>query len=1036
MPPRLKSLELHGYKTFASRTNFAFPGIITAIVGPNGSGKSNIADALRWVLGEQSYTLLRGRKTEDMIFSGSEQRSRAGMASATINFDNEDGWLPIDFSEVAITRRAYRDGQNEYLINGQRVRLREISELLAQSGLAERTYTIIGQGLVDAALSLKPEERRRLFEEAAGIGLYRSRREEALNRLDSTNRNLERVQDIIAELEPRLKSLERQAKRAQEYENLRSDLHILLRDWYGFHWLESQKELKRSSEIFRQQEKRLEQVRGQRTAVNEEMIDLRHQINEARSELNIRHSYSASLHQQLEQTSRSLAILDERKRSLQELGQSLQLDLSRLEGEIEDRKNRLDLALTEKDRLSEELTETQKQATAAQQAFQLRQKERLEVENTLAARRQNLIQVESRVVKQTARKNELDERLLGIKNSLAGTEQAIQSSQQELDKLKSQADAISLEKNKAESEQKAAAEFVQTQRAELQTLEARRQERQLERSRNEAECTRLRAQLDVLDQAQKSFSGLGDGAKFILETRRLGKIKGDVQSISSLMDVPTELETAVTAALGEYLDMVLLENNTDPDQVLEMLQTSDKGRAAILPAAWARSPGQLKEINDAECLGLAANLVGCSPDKRSFIEAALGQMYIVSSRSAARRVLADQPPSARAVTLNGEVFLTNGAVISGRQAKSGSAQFSRPRQIRDLQAALSNLEKTGDLYLNQLQALDKDVTQAKDNQKVLDQNLHKAEGAIAAIVNRLRSTEMNIEQNRRQVEWLRKQHSQSQNQVSSLEKEISSADESIQLDGKEIEKIKIAVQAFAANLAGLPLDEYRAQSAHWDTSSAVTRRAFSEAEKRLVEIQNDLAAATNNVTSINGRIQTCSENILTIETERTQLHQEESRLRIEVDETSRMAVPQEETLQRLETALEELQSSDIATQQALTMAERHYTQAQLDAVKARETAETIHRRAEEDFGLVSFDVEEAEAAQQPLPLEGMVEELPALETLPAGLEENISRLRAQLRRMGAVNPDALSEFNEVHDRCHSLKRRWLICTKRVKISIR
>src|SRR5512138_2232497 len=201
MPLRLKSLELQGYKTFASKTVFEFASGITAIVGPNGSGKSNIADALRWVLGEQSYTLLRGRKTEDMIFSGSEQRPRAGMASATITFDNEDGWLPIDFSEVAITRRAYRDGQNEYLINGQRVRLREISELLAQSGLAERTYTIIGQGLVDAALALKAEERRRLFEEAAGIGLHRARREEALRRLENTRHNLERVEDILAELQ-------------------------------------------------------------------------------------------------------------------------------------------------------------------------------------------------------------------------------------------------------------------------------------------------------------------------------------------------------------------------------------------------------------------------------------------------------------------------------------------------------------------------------------------------------------------------------------------------------------------------------------------------------------------------------------------------------------------------------------------------------------------------------------------------------------------------------------------------------------------
>ena len=262
MPARLKSFELHGYKTFASRNEFQFSDGITAIVGPNGSGKSNIADALRWVLGEQSYGLLRGKKTEDMIFSGSENRPRAGMASATIVFDNSDGWLPIDFVEVGITRRAYRDGENEYLLNGQRVRLKDVSEILAKSGLAERTYTIIGQGLVDAALALKAEERRRLFEEAAGIGLHRTRREEAIKRLETTSRNLERVHDILAELQPRLRSLERQAKRAQEYNQMKADLKVVLREWYGYHWHKAQADLVEAQITAKQQEDALSQVQS------------------------------------------------------------------------------------------------------------------------------------------------------------------------------------------------------------------------------------------------------------------------------------------------------------------------------------------------------------------------------------------------------------------------------------------------------------------------------------------------------------------------------------------------------------------------------------------------------------------------------------------------------------------------------------------------------------------------------------------------------------------------------------------------------
>ena len=239
----MKSIELQGYKTFANKVFFEFPLPITAIVGPNGSGKSNISDAIRWVLGEQSYTVLRGRRTMDMIFSGSDKKARASMASATITFDNSDHWLPMDYVEVAITRRAYRDGQNEYLINGQKVRLKDVNEMLAQSGLSERTYTIIGQGLIDNALSASPEDRRRFFEEAAGIGLFRSRREEALIRLKETARNLERVNDILSELEPRVHSLERQAKRAAEYAHVTDELKLLLREWYGYHWHHAQQDL-------------------------------------------------------------------------------------------------------------------------------------------------------------------------------------------------------------------------------------------------------------------------------------------------------------------------------------------------------------------------------------------------------------------------------------------------------------------------------------------------------------------------------------------------------------------------------------------------------------------------------------------------------------------------------------------------------------------------------------------------------------------------------------------------------------------------
>src|SRR6202142_31022 len=373
MPLRLKSLELHGYKTFATRTVFEFAAGITAIVGPNGSGKSNIADSLRWVLGEQSYLLLRGKKTEDMIFSGSEHRPRAGMASAEIIFDNSANWLPVDFAEVSMARRAYRDGHNDYLLNGQQVRLRDMNELLAASGLSERTYTILGQGLVDASLALKAEERRRLFEEAAGVGLYRVRREEALKRLENTQRNLERVQDIMAELEPRLKSLERQARRAIDYAAAQADLRVLLREWYGYHWHRAQQDLKEVRETLHAQGIKVQDARDAHVKTQNEYSQYRERLSGLRAQLNTWHRQASELHNQRESVSPDLAVLDERRRALVASQSLLQYELERSISEEKLAHERFSEIDQEAVSLHSEFDESKNQLSRAQEALQARQ---------------------------------------------------------------------------------------------------------------------------------------------------------------------------------------------------------------------------------------------------------------------------------------------------------------------------------------------------------------------------------------------------------------------------------------------------------------------------------------------------------------------------------------------------------------------------------------------------------------------------------------------------------------------------------------
>src|SRR4051794_15037444 len=238
---RLKRLYLHGFKTFVPKTELLFGEGLTAIVGPNGSGKSNVADAVRWVLGEQSLSNLRAKRTEDLIFAGSSTRSPLGMAEVSITIDNSDRLLPLEFSEVTLTRRAFRSGENEYYVNKSRVRLRDVLEVASTLGQA---YTVVGQGLVDAALSLRPEERRELFEEAAAIRGYFVQREDALKRLARTEENTSRLSDLAAELEPQVRRMERQARQAQEYINLQHQLHDLLESWYSTRWLATASELR------------------------------------------------------------------------------------------------------------------------------------------------------------------------------------------------------------------------------------------------------------------------------------------------------------------------------------------------------------------------------------------------------------------------------------------------------------------------------------------------------------------------------------------------------------------------------------------------------------------------------------------------------------------------------------------------------------------------------------------------------------------------------------------------------------------------
>lgn len=1019
MTPRLKSLELHGYKTFASRTLFEFPGDVTAIVGPNGSGKSNVADSIRWVLGEQSFSLLRGRKTEDMIFSGSELRPRAGMASATITFSNEDGWLPIDFNEVSITRRAYRDGQNEYLLNGQKVRLKEISELLAKSGLAERTYTIIGQGLVDAALALKPEERRRFFEEAAGIGLYRGRREESLNRLETTRRNLERVLDILSELEPRLHSLEKQARRAQEYERIRADLRLLLRDWYGYHWNRTQQDLLHAREVVNAQEARLEQARMRQGEVEAELNELRGGLQELRGALNEWHARSAEVHQQWEKVSRGLAVMDERQRSLVSQQQSLQHDLNRMEDEQKSRQERLQSLLEERDRQQAELEDAQEQVTAARRKLQVRLAERAKVEQSIRDTRRALVSSETAQVQLKAHQNELSNRVESLRknkqslaNALATDAQALQLTQTRLERSLQQ-------RQQAEAEVKSAEEAVSSHRRQVSELESRRKLMQDERARFEAERSRLAAQLEVLEQAERSLSGLANGAKFLLQEARQGRLKGRYQTLSSHLVVPAEYEAAIAAALGEYLDSVLLESGTDPENALQALAKGEKGRAVLLPLDQARLPDAMPLMEDPDCLGIAAHLVKPADQKAaenltSVLDLLLGQVLVVRDRQAARRLAAQVPLTARVVTLKGEVFYGSGVIVAGQDNRSSA--IGRTRRIQELQTAVAGAENRVKQFQQKFQEVEDEIAQLRAKERDLENARRQATQSLSKANQAHQQAVLEVEQVRQRHEFQNRQLAGIDGQIQRAEQELRQGEAEIEKNSQKISTLSEQIRQHNQALGKLPVDELQAQEVHWNTTVAVASRAVKDAERRLGEHREAMESARRQMESLRQRLDANRESLKKLESEKSELHQQEEMLSHELELLRQQIEPAEKQMEAVEKAYNDQQAVLTAAQQAVTVADRYVSQAQIELARIRETLDSIRRRVEEDFGLVSFEYNPEISGPTPLPFDGMVEQLPTLTELPHGLEENINRLRGQLRRMGPINPDVQNEYQSVKER--------------------
>lgn len=1022
MISRLKSLELQGYKTFANRTVFEFPGAVTAIVGPNGSGKSNITDALRWVLGEQSYSLLRGKKTEDMIFAGSERRTRSGMATVTVILDNSDEWLPIDYSEVAVSRRAYRDGSNEYLLNGQRVRLRDVSELLAKSGLAERTYTIIGQGLVDAALALRAEDRRRLFEEAAGIGLHRSRREEAIRRLENTHRNLERVTDILAELRPRLKSLEKQARRVEDHDQAITNLRSTLKEWYGFHWHQAQLALSDAQSSLQVQEEALAGIRQKSAGFEGEMGGLRAERQALRLELTEQRKISADLRSDLENSNRQVAILNERIDNLLTQESRLRSEIIRAEEELDLLQANHKFAGNEVERKNKELREARVSFEGAEGIRDQRLEARAALERELAVAREVLIKTRAQsselntlLVERNAQLAQIDKNSSALSADVEDLKHNLELKQSEETNLLQRRESITKKIDDLESE------FTETTQKSAELNDADEKiSRKL--AAKKAEFEKLNTELDVLEQAERSYAGYSEGAKILLEAVPSDGIKKYQGILAGRIEIPEEFEAAIGAALGDYLEAVILKDSNEIEDALSLLEGLSK-KAALIPLDVKVPAEKNPDMQDSDGLiGEALEFVTTSNELLPVLKVLLKNTFLVKNRSSAMRILEEYQNKGgdpnhldlRAVTLTGEVFHMSGPITTSAGSKPLS--LSRPRKQKELKNKLTELEDEIRQEMDQKEDINRSISIVNNQAQEIRDRITRQNESLEAENKSLNQCRIELERLANELDWQVEKLSGLTSEREAIHDQIESLKTRSSTVAHEIFQVESEINTCSDKLSQLPIEGLEGDLAHWITRVAVLEQSVSEAEVRREERKAGLDKARENLNSLHSEVDKLEVDRESLREKVSQIENEIEGKTAKINSINQLIIPAEQKLDRIDQKIADLISDESHHRQISSQSEQNYTQAKINQVRKKEALDTLRKQIEVDFGLVSYEYLEDVSGPNPLPFAELVEELPMVHELSDETERELNKQRSYLHSIGPVNPEVQTEYREVKKR--------------------
>lgn len=1010
---RLKKLSLHGFKTFADRTEITFAPGVTAIVGPNGSGKSNLLDSLLWVLGEQKTSALRAAKASDVIFAGSGKRKAMGMAEVSLTVDNEDRFLPLDFAEVTVTRRAYRNGESEYLLNRTPCRLKDITDLFLDTGVGRGAYAIVNQSEVDSILSARAEDRRELFEEAAGLKKYRVKKREATRKLDATTANLLRIHDIASEVDASLSPLATQASAARRFTELSDRLRAIEVAQLAADYHRLSTEIAALTAQAETADADAGSLRDSAAENETRIAEMGAGIADAEAQMDAARTLQQAAMTRTERAEGQIALSAERVSSAQKTVASVEADVETLKrdaGRFTTEGEGLSIAAKNADATA---TETGQQLAVAEAASGEASRTLAELTRTAAGADAQYLALARKLAAQKSEWESLKTRIMGREAEASEAQTRADARAAEARAARATVDSLSVQAQTAQAILTEARRVLAEEREPARTqatgsVQATSDTRQA-RERRLAETG---ARLRVLEETEAALDGYYIGVKSVAKAVETGKLGGRYDIVADVLRVPPELDTAIEIALGGSLQDVITSTEAEAKSAIRFLSETRGGRATFLPLDALRPPDVPDALRRAAkqyagVMGSAADLVGYDSDVAPAVRVLLARVLIVDDLDTATKVSrALSREFGKIVTLGGEVVVPSGAITGGASGRPAASLLARKREIAELTETVV-VARAG---VERLKIAEADAREAENEARRAVQG---AESAVSAARDFASDTG-------RKEQAAKETADRAERETGTLAARAKQLAESVQSDREREANLRAAVEG--AESADTGAQTSREEITKRQAALSVRQ---SEAQTRVRTLSVELAERKERARAANRDVARVRESALRagIAAEERTLRASDAHAAIERENAGGMARTQErdtarEALATATAALEKwrgVRQTLLSENFAVTERIKAANTAAAESVSAANTARTksarIEAQAEQiaDRLITEYELlpEDAVAQTGGVPVDKDV-------------ATEIAWLRREIKPLGAVNTGAIEEYERLSERSRFL----------------